>query len=197
MDKLTVFPDGPIVGSGMISQRFLELDIHSFHAACRYVHQLPYGYNSDKDDLLILFKENLGTCTTKHAVIGMLATEMDFAIQKNIGIYRMTEKIVTGTDALLEKYDLPYIPMLHCLLVYDSYRVDLTEGNHNGKNCAIVDFLYTEKVIPNIIGKDEYLLYRKALKEKILLRDELKNVDMKRVLRAREEGLALLKANIE
>ncbi len=197
MDKLTVFPDGPISGSGVISQKFLELDIHSFQDACRYVHHLPYGYNSDKDDLMILFKEAMGTCTTKHAVIGTLAAELDIPIEKNIGIYRMTEKIVTGTDAILKKYALPYFPMLHCFLVYDRYRVDLTEGNNNGKNCAIDEFLHTEKVIPNIAGKDEYLLYRKALKEKILPLDELQGVDMKRVLHAREEGLLLLKANIE
>ena len=122
---------------------------------------------------------------------------MDLPIEKNIGIYRMTAEIVTGTNAIIEKYDLPHIPMLHCFLVYDRYRVDLTEGNHNGKNCAIDHFLHTEKVIPNITGKDEYLRYRKALKEKILPLDELKDVDMQRVLHAREEGLLLLKANIE
>jgi hypothetical protein len=197
MDKLTVFPDGPISGSGVISQKFIALDIHSFLDACRYVHHLPYGYNSDKDDLMILFKEEMGTCTTKHAVIGTLAEELGLPVKKNIGIYRMTEQIVTGTDAILTKYGLPHVPMLHCFLVYGRYKVDLTEGNRNGKNCAIADFLHTEKVIPNIAGKDEYLRYRKALKEKILPLDELKGVDMQRVLHAREEGLLLLKANIE
>jgi hypothetical protein len=197
MDKLTVFPDGPISGPGVISQKFIALDIHSFLDACRYVHRLPYGYNSDKDDLMILFKEELGTCTTKHAVIGTLAEELGLPVKKNIGIYRMTEKIVTGTGAILTKYGLPHVPMLHCFLVYGRYKVDLTEGNRNGKNCAIADFLHTEKVIPNIAGKDEYLRYRKALKEKILPLDELKGVDMQRVLHAREEGLLLLKANIE
>jgi len=197
MDKLTVFPDKPISGSGLISKTFLELDIRSFLEACHYVLRLPYGYNSDKDDLLILFKESLGTCTTKHAVIGTLAAELGLPIEKNIGIYRMTGNIVTGTEVILKKYDLPYVPMLHCFLVYDRYRVDLTEGNRNGKNCAIDEFLHTEKVAPNISGKDEYLLYRKALKEKILALEELQGVEMKRVLQAREEGLALLKANIE
>ena len=196
MDNLTVFPDTPIAGPGLMSEKFLALGVNTFHEACQYVHDLPYGYNSDRDDLLILFKEDLGTCTTKHAVIGTLAAELDIPIEKEIGIYRMTEKIVTGTDAILEKYGLPYVPMLHCFLVYDRYRVDLTEGNNNGKNCAINEFLCTEKVIPNITGKAEYLIYRKALKERILALEELQGIDMKRILHAREEGLALLKANI-
>ncbi|RPJ77326.1 MAG: hypothetical protein EHM15_00475 [Desulfobacteraceae bacterium] len=168
----------------------------SFHEACRWVHALPYGYNSDRDDLMILFKEKMGTCTTKHAVIGTLARELEIPIQKNVGVYAMTEEIVTGTSGLLKRFDLPYIPMLHCFLVYDRFRVDLTEGNRNGKNRSIEEFLFTERIDPNISGKDEYMLYRKALADVILKRPELNGVDIRRVLQAREEGLKLLRANL-
>jgi hypothetical protein len=85
--------------------------------------------------------------------------------------------------------------MVHCFLVYGEHRVDLTEGNHNGKKRSIEDFLYTEKVVPNISAKDEYLLYRRALKDYILTKSEHKGIDLKSLLKAREEGLALLKAN--
>jgi len=161
------------------------------------VHALPYGYNSDKNDLMILFKENMGTCTTKHAVIGTLAEELGLPVAKHVGIYRMTEDLVTGTNAILDKYNLPNVPMLHCFLVYDRYRVDLTEGNHNGKNRAIDEFLFTAEVTPNIPSKDEYLLYRNALKERILAMDEYAGIEMKHILQAREEGLALLKENVK
>jgi len=56
--------------------------------------------------------------------------------------------------------------------------------------------LYTEKVAANIPAKDEYLLYRKALKDHVLCREELQGVEMKMILKAREEGIALLRANI-
>jgi hypothetical protein len=197
MDDLTVFPDEPIAAAGVISDQFRALGITSFQEACRHVHRMPYGYNSDKNDLLILFRENMGTCTTKHAVVGTLAAELELPVTKQVGIYRMTEDLVTGTAAILAKYHLPNVPMLHCFLVYDRYRVDLTEGNRNGKNQAIDEFLYTADVIPNIPSKEEYLLYRQALKERILLLDEYNGIEMKQVLQAREEGLALLKANIE
>jgi hypothetical protein len=52
--------------------------------------------------------------------------------------------------------------MIHCFLVYENYRVDLTEGNSNGKNRFIKEFVYIQQVAPNISAKDEYLLYRKA-----------------------------------
>jgi hypothetical protein len=196
MHKFNVFPDKSITEAGSVSKEFLNSGIRSFQEACRYVHALPYGYNSDRDDLMILFKEKMGTCTTKHAVIGTLARELEIPIRKNVGIYAMTEEIVTGTNALLARFELPYIPMLHCFLVYEKFRVDLTEGNRNGKNRPIEEFLYIERVDPNISGKDEYMLYRRALNDVILKRPELKGIDIRRILQAREEGLKLLKANL-
>ncbi|MGA9235868.1 MAG: hypothetical protein WBV91_13665 [Desulfobacterales bacterium] len=196
MDKFTVFPNATIKASGPVSGKFLSLGISGFIDACRYVHELPYGYNSDRDDLMILFKEKLGSCTTKHAVIATLAEEFGLPIKKAIGIYAMTEEIVTGARKILDTFGLPYVPMLHCFLVYGKNRVDLTEGNNNGKKRSLEDFLYTKKVIPNISGKDEYLLYRKALSDYILIKNELKGIDLRIILKAREEGLTLLKANI-
>ncbi|MGB8333595.1 MAG: hypothetical protein WCE56_03820 [Desulfobacterales bacterium] len=196
MDKFTVFPNATIKASGPVSGKFLSLGISGFIDACRYVHELPYGYNSDRDDLMILFKEKLGSCTTKHAVIATLAEESGLPIKKAIGIYAMTEEIVTGARKILDTFGLPYVPMLHCFLVYGKNRVDLTEGNNNGKKRSLEDFLYTKKVIPNISGKDEYLLYRKALSDYILIKNELKGIDLRIILKAREEGLTLLKANI-
>jgi hypothetical protein len=146
---------------------------------------------------MILFKEKMGTCTTKHAVIATLAREMEMPIQKNVGIYAMTEEIVTGANDLLAQFNVPCIPMLHCFLVYEKFRVDLTEGNRNGKNRSIEDFLFVQKVDPNISAKDEYMIYRKAVSEVILKRPEFKGTDLKRILQAREEGLKLLKANIQ
>ncbi len=195
MDKLAVFPDRPIAKAGIMSEKFLGLGINRFIEACRYVHELPYGYNTNRDDLMILFKENRGTCTTKHAVIATLAEELKIPIEKNVGVYAMTEKIVSGTNEILMKYNLPYVPMVHCFLVYGNHRIDLSEGNNNGKNCPIDDFLYTARVEPNISAKDEYLLYRKALKNHILTREEMRGVDIAQILHAREEGLKLLKRN--
>jgi hypothetical protein len=145
---------------------------------------------------MILFAENYGSCTTKHAVIATLAVELQLPIEKSIGIYAMTEDLVTGTQPILKKYELPFVPMVHCFLVYKDYRVDLSEGNRNGKNGPIDYFLHTESVQPNISAKDEYLLYRRALKDSILTRKEMQGIDLKRILKAREEGLALLRANV-
>jgi hypothetical protein len=196
MQEFTVFPDKPIHGDGRISKVFMELGITGFHGACRWVHELPYGYNSDRDDLMILFKEKMGSCTTKHAVIATLAAELNLAIHKHIGIYAMTEERVTGTQNILDRYHLPYVPMVHCFLVYETLFVDLSEGNRNGKNGPIDDFLWSAKAAANISAKDEYMRYRKALEEHVLPRQEMGGLDLKTILKAREAGLSLLRSKV-
>ena len=135
--------------------------------------------------------------TTKHAVIASLAEELELPIVKSIGIYAMTEEIVSGTDRILNKYALPYLPMVHCFLEYENCRVDLTEGNLNGKNRSIERFFYTQIVEPNISAKNEYRLYRQALNDRVLKRDEMQEVQLKQVLQAREEGIELLKSKVK
>lgn len=196
MEPFTVFADKEIQAAGIISNIFMEMKIRSFHGACDYVHQMPYGYNADRDSLMSLFEDGKGTCTTKHAVIATLASELGLPVGKRIGIYAMTDDLVTGTEAILRQHNLPYLPMVHCFLSDGTRRVDLTQGNANGKNGPIDEFLHTATAEANISAKEEYLLYRNAVKDRILKRKELQAVQLKTVLQAREEGLALLKSKI-
>jgi hypothetical protein len=197
MDSLDYLPDKEITATGMMSKKFLELGITSFKEACLYVHNIEYGYNSDKDDKMILFKEQKGSCTTKHGVIASLAEELAIPLYKKVGVYKLTEEIVTGTNKILKEYNLPYVPMIHCFLVFDKYRFDLTEGNFNGKNTSIEEFIQDEKVIPFITVKDEYLLFLKILKEKILPSKDMENKERRIILKAREEAIKLLKNAIK
>jgi hypothetical protein len=74
--------------------------------------------------------------------------------------------------------------------------VDLTEGNRNGKNGPIDEFLFTRPVEPNISAKAEYLIYRQALMDLVRTREELRGIDVKQLLHAREDGIKLLRVNI-
>jgi hypothetical protein len=58
MDKFTVFPNTAIKASGPVSGKFLSMGIDDFTDACRLVHELPYGYNTDRDDLMILLNRD-------------------------------------------------------------------------------------------------------------------------------------------
>ncbi len=196
MISYTIIPNQTIEKKGIISEQFIHRQINTFHDACLFVHNLPYGYNSTRDDMLILFKEGYGSCTTKHGVIVTLAKELNIPVYKMIGIYPMIEELVSGTQQILEKYKLPYLPMIHCFLLYNSQCIDLTSGNNNGKNKEITDFLYTEKVQPNISEKDEYMLYKNALQNQILQRKEMTGIPMVQLLHARSEGITLLRSKV-
>ncbi|MFW9897481.1 MAG: hypothetical protein ACFFD7_16875 [Candidatus Thorarchaeota archaeon] len=197
MDSYDKLPDAEIRPVGILSQTFIKLGIKSFREACDYVHNVEYGYNTNYDDRMIFFKENKGTCTTKHAVIAGLAEELEIPLYKHVGVYKFTEEISTGTNDILSKYNVPYVPMVHCFLVYKEFRFDLTEGNCNGKNTTIEELIHEEKVDPFISRKDEYLLLKKVIKEQILPSKEMEGIKERSLLKAREESIILLKENIE
>ncbi len=192
MDSYDKLPDTEIIPVGEFSKKFLELAITTFRDACSYVHDIDYGSNTNYEDRMILFKENKGTCTSKHAVIAGLAQELNIPLFKHVCVYRFTEEITTGVDKIIKQYEIPYVPMVHCFLVYENYRFDLTEGNRNGKKTPINVCVHSERVDPFISRKDEYLLFKKVLKEKILPSKEMEGVAEKTILKARTKALKLL-----
>lgn len=195
MDSYLKLPDAEINPKGELSRKFLELGIKTFKEASNYVHNIEYGYNTNYDDKFIFFKEKKGSCTSKHAVIAGLAEELKIPLYKHVGVYKFTEEISTGTEEILKKYKIPYVPMIHCFLVYRDNRFDLTEGNCNGKNTSIEEFIHEEKVDPFITTKDEYLLFKKVLKERILPSNEMEGIKERTLLKAREEAIILIKEN--
>ena len=56
MDSHEYIPDNEIKSRGKISKKFLELGIKTFKKASNYVHNIEYGYNTNYDDEMILFK---------------------------------------------------------------------------------------------------------------------------------------------
>ena len=196
MDSYDKLPDAELIPVGELSKKFLGLGIKTFKDACNYVHKIDYGYNTNYEDKMIFFKEKRGSCTSKHAVIAGLAQELKIPLYKHVCVYKFTEEITTGVNKILNKYNIPYVPMVHCFLVYDIYKFDLTEGNNNGKKEPIYEYIYSEKVDPFISRKDEYILFKKVLKEKILPSKEMDGIAEKTLLKARAESISLMKSCI-
>jgi hypothetical protein len=196
MNPINVFPDAAIRDNGSVSRAFRSLGLTSFIDVCRYVHTMPYGYNTSREPLILL-RENRGSCTTKHMAVGLLAAELGLPIHKAIGIYAMTEALVTGAGPIAAAHGLPFIPVVHCFLSDGTAMVDLTEGNLNGKNGPIDTFLFTARVSPDISEKEEYRLYRNALQSHILPRDDMAGIELKTILKAREAALTLLETNMQ
>lgn len=182
MHSIDVLPNPAIQPRGVVSRQFLARDILSFQSACYWVKALPYGTNSNNEDSLILFEEECGTCTTKHGAIARLAEENQVPVYKNLGFYRLNDDIVTGVNALLSPHCLHFIPQIHCFLSYDSYRVDLTEGNCNGKNQTIEDYDFVIRVSPDISHDEEKRHYLQCLEPYGAIAPELKTVDVATIL---------------
>lgn len=155
------FQEAAITGKGRIGLRFQELGVRSLRDACRWVQELPYGYNSNPDDAFSLFADGMGTCSSKHGVIAELAEELGVPIFKYIGFYRLDESIVEGVERILAPHGLSFIPQTHCVLGFHATFVDLTAGNCHGKKKDVVDMDLLVRVppSPNRKLKEEIYLF--------------------------------------
>jgi hypothetical protein len=173
MHPIEALPNVPLQPLGVMSKQFLQQGLQTFHEACQWIKNLPYGSNSSTEDSLILFEEGHGTCTTKHGAIARLAQEHALPIHKNLGFYRLNDEIVTGVNPLLAPYGLDFIPQIHCFLVYENYRVDLTEGNCNGKNKTIEEYDFVVQVTPDLSNEQHHAYYREYLQQYAILSPKL------------------------
>lgn len=163
MNTIEALPDSPINANGPFCRKFLELGIESFRSACYWVKNLAYGYNSDRNDPYILFTENRGVCSTKHSTIGLLAVELGLPVTKFLGFYKLNDSIITGINAVLEPYQIDYIPQIHCFLGNGTTFVDLTEGNCTGKNKLLEDYDLIVKVKPDLSESEQMGMYHFGL----------------------------------
>ncbi|MEL7350740.1 MAG: hypothetical protein AAF171_16210 [Cyanobacteria bacterium P01_A01_bin.116] len=183
MNPIDVLPDAKIERCGPVSQIFLDRGVESFRAACCAVKAMPYGSNSNSENSLILFEEGCGTCTTKHGAISRLAQELELPIYKNLGFYRLNDTIVTGVNEIIRPHGLRFIPQIHCFLEYETYRVDLTEGNCNGKNQTIDDYDFVVRVQPDITAQQEEAYYLAYLRHYFEIEPSLQTVGETDVLK--------------
>jgi hypothetical protein len=120
-------PDFEIRAGGPISNEFISRGVTTFAKAALLVQQLPYGRNSDKTDFTTIFTDNCGTCSTKHALLKMLAMENNFEeLQLVTGIFKMTAANTPPVAATLAQHQLRYIPEAHCYLRYRGRIFDYT-----------------------------------------------------------------------
>jgi hypothetical protein len=182
MDSIEKLPDVNIEAKGVVSEKFLEHGIETFCAACHWIKDLPYGFNSNSENSFILFQENRGTCTTKHGVIARLAQELELEIYKNLGFYRLNDEIVIGVNAIIQSHGLNFIPQIHCFLEYGSFRVDLTEGNCNGKNKTIEDYDFVVRVNPDLTYEEENKYYLSYLSQYFTIEPRLAEVGIPTIL---------------
>lgn len=144
-------PDFQIISSDAISTEFVNRNILTFSQAALFVRQLPYGRNSNKNDLTTVFLDNCGTCSTKHALLKQLAYENNCnELRLTVGLFKMNGENTAAIATTLEQHNLQYIPEAHCYLKYNDLILDYTKSN--SKPSDFIDDLIEEmEIAPNQI----------------------------------------------
>ena len=90
-----------------VSREFLKNNIVDFNTACGFISSLPYKRNKNKNNLLCVFDEKTGTCSTKHAVLRKLAIENNrHEVKLILGIFKMDAEYNSKIENTLIRYKL-------------------------------------------------------------------------------------------
>lgn len=119
-----------IKNNGEVSNEFLKLGIQDFKSACRFISLLPYKRNINKENILCVFEDNAGTCSTKHSTLRKLALEnYKPEIKLILGIFKMDSNYAPKIQKTLELNHLNYIPEAHNYLRIGNDYLDFTHSN--------------------------------------------------------------------
>lgn len=184
-------PEFEIKANGQISIAFTERGIYTFTKAAEFVKELAYGRNANKNNLLSVFKDNCGTCSTKHALLSMLATENRFQdIKLFIGLYKMNSANTPEIARILRENNLPYIPEAHCYLKFGEQRLDMTKSTSTAAD-FVNDLLEEIEILPEQIS-DFKVDYHKAYLLKWLGQNMSVNLSLHELWQIREQCIQRL-----
>ena len=153
-----ILPNTQLSPNKPISQRFLAIGISGFRDAVKYVHFLPYGRTSNRANLLLVLDEKKGTCSSKHALLALLARECCVSLDLMLGIYSMDGNNTNGVETVLNKYDLKSIPEAHCYLRYKAQRIDITRMAEAVE--PISSFLFEKAIEPEDINSKKVEIHQ-------------------------------------
>ncbi len=159
---------------GKISEEFLKHNISTFKQAANFIRNLPYGRNSNKNDLTTLFTNNCGTCSTKHAILKQLADENNFTdLRLIVGLFKMNEKNTPEISTTLKRNKLEYIPEAHCYLKHNDLIFDYTKANSNPTD--FIDYILEEiEISPDQITDHKVNYHKNYLTIWLAKNDQIK-----------------------
>lgn len=150
-------------GDGRLGRVFRELGVDTFAEAAMHVERLPYRRPVGRDPEAVL-REGCGTCSSKHALLALLAQEHGIEVDLMVGIYEMRELNTPGVGSVLDQYGLTCIPEAHCYLRMDGQRVDFT-GLPSGPESPFDSLLKEESIDPSDVRTAKESLHRAFIEE--------------------------------
>ncbi len=172
---------------GEISSEFLSLGIKDFNSACVYIASLPYKRNANKHDLLCVFKDKAGKCSTKHSTLRKLAVEHHRnEVKLMLGIFKMDIEYASKIGNTLRENDLEYIPEAHNYLKINDEYFDFTKPNSKyaeieGKILEEIEIEY------NQINNEKIRIHKDFLKKWI---EHKPQFNLEKIWQIREQCIA-------
>ncbi len=158
--------------TGPLSQEVLKRNIQTWEELFDYVQHLSYGRTSRKQDLSLVLSEQIGSCSTKHALIRKIAIEQKVEnIRLILGVYQMNRENTPEVDRLLEEHGLEYIPEAHAFLSIDGQGLDISRPGSDFKIIKAV-LMEEQEITPQQIGHFKYL-HHKDFIQKWLRKNDL------------------------
>lgn len=172
-----------------LTQQLLELGITNWNDALLYVKNIPYGRNSNRDDLSLVLNENKGSCSSKHAFLKSIADQNNIPnVQLIIGIYKMNETN-TKIGTILSENSIDYIPEAHCYLCINGERMDYTNRSSNFEKIKD-DLLEEIEIEPYQVGEFKIEYHQNFMKKWLL--DTKSNLSFSEIWSVREKCIAYL-----
>ena len=120
----------PLRSNDPLTLAIRKYELNTFESLCNNIQQLPYGRNSNREDIILVWREQKGTCSSKHAFLKHVADLNTIPnIELILGMYKMTESNTRKIGTILTRNGLDYIPEAHCYLKQDGKRIDYTSQN--------------------------------------------------------------------
>ena len=178
---------------GEVSKKFLDSNCPDFQSACEFIAKLQYKRNLQKEDVLCVFNDFGGTCSTIHAVLRKLAIELNqLEVKLMLGIFKMDAIYSPKIQSTLEKHQLEFIPEAHNYLKIGTEYFDFTTPNANYKSFESKILLEQEIDYEQITL--EKVTIHKAFLENWLLTEKM-DFSLSEIWQIREQCIAYLQGN--
>ncbi len=144
--------------AGTLSNALFSKGITSLSLLLDWVKVLPYGRNSNRSDYALILNEELGTCSTKHALVKAVAIENDWdEVVLCMGFFRMNLLNTPKVATTLQQHGLTEIPEAHTYLRIAGVYTDLTGMNSSITGSDIEEEMEIE---PEDIGLLKEVLHK-------------------------------------
>jgi hypothetical protein len=177
----------------ILSNAIRQRGCKSFSEACKYLSEIPYGRNTNRENPLSPLLEHKGTCTTKHHFLAQLAYENDFNdIEIMIGVFKMDGIYAPKLIPILHQFDLTYIMEAHTYLRFEGKIFDYTSKYSNENMYFRKSLIHEIQVDISQLGDYKNMIHQLYLDHQSKSKSNKKNYSLTELWNIREMCIKVL-----